>query len=55
MLERYHRSLKAAIRCQEKKRLPDCLPSVLFGFRSVLPEDLGSEEDGGRAGLWFTN
>ena len=42
MVERCHRSLKAAIHCHEKKGWAECLSSVLLGFRSVFREDLGS-------------
>lgn len=42
MVERFHRSLKAAIRCHEKKGWAECLPLVLLGFRSVFREDLNS-------------
>ncbi|KAK5650006.1 hypothetical protein RI129_001035 [Pyrocoelia pectoralis] len=42
MVERFHRSLKAAIRCHEKKGWAESLPSVLLGFRAVFREDLNS-------------
>jgi hypothetical protein len=41
MVERFHRQLKAAIRCQQR-RWTDTLPLVLMGIRSAWKEDLGA-------------
>lgn len=40
ILERWHRSLKAAIRCHESKNWLDALPVVLLGLRCSLKEDI---------------
>lgn len=41
MIERFHRQLKAAIKCQpQPDRWVDALPWVLLGIRSALKEDL---------------
>jgi len=41
MVERFHRQLKAAIRCQQR-RWTEALPLVLMGIRSSWKEDLGA-------------
>ncbi|XP_050548273.1 uncharacterized protein LOC126909907, partial [Daktulosphaira vitifoliae] len=41
LVERFHRSLKTAIKCYETEHWTDVLPSVLMGLRSVIKEDLG--------------
>ncbi|KOC68814.1 hypothetical protein WH47_10802, partial [Habropoda laboriosa] len=43
MIERWHRSLKAAIMCNlpYKKRI-DILPTVLLGLRTSFNEDIGA-------------
>ena len=40
LVERMHRSLKAAIMCQAQERWPDSLPLVLLGMRTAFKEDL---------------
>lgn len=40
MVERFHRQLKAAIRCHETSRWTEVLPTVLLGIRSAWKEDL---------------
>lgn len=40
MVERLHRTLKAAIMCHNTDRWMDVLPSILLGFRSSLRNDL---------------
>lgn len=40
IIERWHRSLKAAIRCHEKKNWLDALPAVLLGLGCSLKEDI---------------
>jgi hypothetical protein len=40
MVERFHRQLKAAIRCHQR-RWTEALPLVLMGIRSSWKEDLG--------------
>lgn len=40
MIERFHRQLKAAIRCHETSCWTDALPTVLLGIRSAWKEDL---------------
>jgi len=42
MIERLHRPLKAAIKCYVTERWVDVLPSILFGFRSTLKEDIAT-------------
>ena len=42
MVERLHRQLKAALKCQDRPaRWADNLPMVMLGIRSALKEDLG--------------
>ncbi|KAG8198220.1 hypothetical protein JTE90_015316 [Oedothorax gibbosus] len=41
-VERFHRQLKQAIRCQATERWVEVLPSVLLGIRSCFKEDLGA-------------
>jgi transposase InsO family protein len=41
MVERFHRQLKAAIRCHQR-RWTEALPLVLMGIRSSWKEDLGA-------------
>lgn len=40
MIERWHRSLKAAIKCQGTKEWVDALPMVLLGLRNSWKEDI---------------
>lgn len=40
MVERYHRQLKAAIKCQQNNRCTEALPTVLLGIRTAWREDL---------------
>ncbi|XP_043524763.1 uncharacterized protein LOC122536449 [Frieseomelitta varia] len=40
MIERWHRSLKAAIRCHENKNWLEVLPTVMLGLRNSYKEDL---------------
>lgn len=40
MIERWHRTLKAAIRCHTSSNWVDVLPSVLLGLRTSIKEDL---------------
>ncbi|CAK9809177.1 Gag-Pol polyprotein [Anthophora quadrimaculata] len=42
MVEKWHRSLKAAIMCHESKNWVAILPTVLLGLRSSFKEDLGT-------------
>ncbi|CAK9833209.1 Gag-Pol polyprotein [Anthophora retusa] len=42
MVERWHRSLKAAIMCHESKNWVAILPTVLLGLRSSFKEDIGT-------------
>lgn len=42
LVERFHRSLKQAIRCHTSIQWADVLPTVLLGLRSTFKEDLGS-------------
>lgn len=41
MIERWHRSLKAALMCHSSAPWTRVLPTVLLGLRSILKEDLG--------------
>ena len=41
MIERMHRSLKAALMCHAPQNWTKALPSVLLGLRSTIKEDLG--------------
>ncbi|KAG8172974.1 hypothetical protein JTE90_016896 [Oedothorax gibbosus] len=41
LVERFHRQLKQAIRCQATDKWVQVLPSVLLGIRSCVKEDLG--------------
>ncbi|CAB0006873.1 unnamed protein product, partial [Nesidiocoris tenuis] len=38
-IERWHRSLKAALKCHSSREWIDALPVVLLGLHSVIPED----------------
>lgn len=40
MIERWHRSLKVAIRCQESKNWLQALPVVLLGLQTSIKEDI---------------
>ena len=40
MVERFHRLLKAAIRCHADDRWSDTLPAILLGIRAAYREDL---------------
>ena len=40
MVLRFHRQLKAAIKCRAVDRWSDTLPTVLLGFRAAYREDL---------------
>lgn len=40
IIERWHRSLKVAIRCQESKNWLQALPIVLLGLRTSIKEDI---------------
>lgn len=40
MIERWHRSLKSALRCHETSRWVEILPTVLLGLRTAYKEDL---------------
>lgn len=42
LIERWHRSLKAALKCQGDSNWIDSLPSVMLGLRSAFKEDLGA-------------
>lgn len=42
MVERFHRTLKAALTCHGKIQWTKTLPSVMLGLRSMLKDDLGS-------------
>lgn len=42
MVERFHRQLKAAIKCHETQAWVDVLPVVLMGIRAAIKEDLQS-------------
>lgn len=42
MVERCHRTLKAAITCYSSKEWVDVLPEVLLGLRSCIKEDLNA-------------
>lgn len=42
MIERFHRQLKAAIRCHPTRQWTDSLPTVLLGIRCAWKEDLQS-------------
>ncbi|XP_035213125.1 uncharacterized protein LOC118187053 [Stegodyphus dumicola] len=42
LVERFHRSLKKAIRCHTAIHWVDVLPTVLLGLRTAIKEDLGS-------------
>ncbi|XP_017796954.1 PREDICTED: uncharacterized protein K02A2.6-like [Habropoda laboriosa] len=46
MVERFHRQLKAAIRCYQHHRWTDVLPTILLGIRSAWKEDLKSTSAG---------
>lgn len=42
MVERFHRTLKTAIRCHETARWTEILPTILLGIRSAWKEDLAA-------------
>lgn len=42
MVERFHRQLKAAIKCHETSRWTETLPTVLMGIRAAWKDDLAS-------------
>ncbi|GBM23783.1 hypothetical protein AVEN_271140-1 [Araneus ventricosus] len=41
-VERFHRSLKSAIKCHATERRTEVLPSVVLGIRNSLKEDIGA-------------
>lgn len=41
-MERFHRTLKAAIRCHEDDNWKDALPTILLALRNQLKEDIGA-------------
>ena len=41
LVERFHRQLKAAIKCYNTERWVEVLPLVLLGIRTAIKEDLG--------------
>lgn len=41
-IERFHRSLKSAIRCHQNEDWADILPTVLLGLRASLKQDMGT-------------
>lgn len=42
IVERWHRSLKAALMCHNDKTWVDTLPTVLLGIRTSIKEDMGT-------------
>lgn len=42
MIERWHRSLKTAIKCHEYQEWTDVLPTVLLGLRTAIKEDINA-------------
>lgn len=42
IIERWHRTIKSAIKCYNTDRWVDVLPFVLLGLRSIFKEDLGA-------------
>lgn len=42
LIERWHRSLKSAIMCQERNEWVDALPAVLLGLRTSYKEDINA-------------
>ncbi|XP_039969965.1 uncharacterized protein K02A2.6-like [Bactrocera tryoni] len=42
IVERWHRTLKAAILCINSERWTDFLPTILLGLRTVYKQDLGA-------------
>jgi len=42
LVERFHRQLKAAIRCHDNNRWTESLPTILLGIRAAWREDLGT-------------
>lgn len=42
IIERWHRTLKAAIRCQQTESWAEALPMILLGLRAVYKEDIES-------------
>lgn len=42
LIDRFHRPLKATIKAHGTERWVEMLPTVLFGFRATLKEDLGT-------------
>ena len=40
LIERWHRTMKAAIMCQENENWVDSLPTVLLGLRTAIKDDL---------------
>ncbi|XP_025160567.1 uncharacterized protein LOC112589896 [Harpegnathos saltator] len=40
LIERWHRTLKAALRCHAPTPWPDILPTILLGLRACVKEDL---------------
>ena len=41
LIERWHRTMKAAIMCHEAESWLDVLPTVLLGLRTAIKEDIG--------------
>jgi len=42
LVERFHRQLKAAIKCHNNNRWTESLPTILLGIRAAWREDLGT-------------
>lgn len=42
IIERWHRTLKAAIRCRQTDSWAEALPTILLGLRAVYKEDIAS-------------
>jgi len=40
-IERWHRALKTAIKCQEHGKWVDALPTIMLGLRTTLQSDTG--------------
>ena len=41
MVERFHRTLKSAIKCHKNENWTNSIPTILFGLRSTIKEDIG--------------
>lgn len=42
MIERLHRTIKAAIKCRQTSTWTDELPAVLLSHRATIKEDIGA-------------